>query len=293
MFYFIDDKSITVQFGDGTSASWSKNDKDYQKAVLMCKNANWVAIKALHNPIAGILSGEVKLMSEEELPDIPLTKLIKVLQDKGILNDDIEAVKPFLINCLENPFVDAAEELFEFCKHMDFEITEDGCFLAYKKVRPDLGSLYDKGITQHVIGEVTEVTAFDTDREQTCSKGLHFCAKDYLKHYGPDLNSSDAICIIVKVNPKHVCAIPIDYNGMKGRCTQYITVGVLDPDLKLEDVDIEEAFGFSIVAVNDRIDETYHLMTEYNDPCKVAEMMGIKISTVKRNLRKYNARHQS
>jgi hypothetical protein len=61
----------------------------------------------------------------------------------------------------------------------------------------------------------------DDNRNQTCSRGLHFCAWGYLDSYD---SSSNFRIVEVRINPKHVMAIPIDYNNMKGRCYKYEVV---------------------------------------------------------------------
>jgi hypothetical protein len=137
----------------------------------------------------------------------------------------------------DNPFIDAVTEIYDFIKKLDLEITDDGCFLAYKKVNKDLTSIYD-GKTQHVIGEYTEEKYYDTDRTIACSKGLHFCSKDYLKNYSP-VNTT-TIC--VKVNPKDVVAIPLDHDFEKGRCRKYMTVGIIPENKSITDMDVDNYF---------------------------------------------------
>lgn len=193
----------------------------------------------------------------------------------------------------ENPFIDAVTEIYDYCKAMDFEITEDGCFLAYKNVRSDLGSIYDNGKTKHKIGEYTEEKMYDTNRDNHCSYGLHFCSKEYLKSY------SGAVTIIVKVNPKDVVAIPTDYHFQKGRCRKYMTVGILkDKSAMLSDVNVEQMTDNKVKTVKkepkktyvpeNRILQTAYYMKKFkNNKDKVADKMGISVATVERNMRKY------
>jgi hypothetical protein len=181
---------------------------------------------------------------------------------------------------------------------MDFEITDDGCFLAYKNVRSDLGSIYDNGKTKHVIGEYTEEKMYDTDREHHCSAGLHFCSKGYLQHYPGQTT------IIVKVNPKDVVSIPTDYQFMKGRCRKYMTVGILENrSATLAETDIEKLSNNTVKTVKkeekkttkskSRILQTAQLMKKFkNDKQKVADKMGISVATVERNMRKYRSKQK-
>lgn len=314
MFYFLEPNSITIYFSDGNNAVWKASNSDFNKVVELAKKSEWVAIAAMHNQAKTILQNDVTL-KEDKLVfydkttgtnaeiDISNTnnhlfKFIKLLRTKGVIDEEIIRIKPFLENMFKNPFINAVHEIYDFCTKMDFEITEDGCFLAYKNVNADLSSIYDNGKTKHVIGGYTEVEAYDTDRNQTCSKGLHFCSRNYLKSYPGNTT------IIVKVNPMDVVAIPTDYNFEKGRCRKYMTVGIIGKEDTLQSTDIaylskgtvktvktdtQKAIDDKIVATN-RIEKTAELMKKYkNNTVKVAKEMGIRVSTVKRNMRKYRA----
>ena len=314
MFYFLEPNSITVYFSDGNNAVWKASNPDYRKVVELAKKSEWVAIAAMHNQAKTILQNDVTLKDDKLVfydkttgtnaeidisnSENHLFKFIKLLRTKGVIDEEIIRIKPFLENMFKNPFINAVHEIYDFCTKMDFEITEDGCFLAYKNVNADLSSIYDNGKTKHVIGGYTEVEAYDTDRNQTCSKGLHFCSRNYLKSYPGNTT------IIVKVNPMDVVAIPTDYNFEKGRCRRYMTVGIIGKEDTLQSTDIaylskgtvktvktdtQKAIDNKIVATN-RIEKTAELMKKYkNNVVKVAKEMGIRVSTVKRNMRKYRA----
>lgn len=317
MFYFKDNKQLTVYFADGNSAVWQADNPQFDRVLELCKSNNWIQIEMLHNQAKILMTsdstkvekdGKVSVIKNnksitlEPTEDNNLLNMIALLKKKGVLDDNITPVKPFITNMLENPYIDAVHEIYEYCKNMDFEITEDGCFLAYKKVRDDLGSVYDNGKTKHKIGEYTEVEKFDTDRSRECSYGLHFCSKQYLNSYGGE------VVILVKVNPKDVVSIPKDYNFAKGRCKRYLTVGIIAKDGTLQTTNLEEATGEKIVKTKakakadkklahkeanankgiGRIQETVQNMKIYNnDVNKVASIMNISVETVRRNLRKF------
>ena len=324
MFYFKDDSQITVYFADGNSAVWKSDNPHFEKVAQLCENNQWVPIQMLHNQAKTLLNNKVtiqgnKLVIEADTSD-PVTKpevlhieldtvdtpdpvvaFIKLLKEKGTIDTEIERIKPFLINMFKNPFINAVEEIYEYCLAKDFEITEDGCLLAYKNVHKDFSSIYDGGKTKHAIGQITKVENFDTNRSRECSSGLHFCSKSYLSFYSGD------VTIIVKINPMHICAIPKDYNFSKGRCTQYEMVGVIGKDGTLQTTNLEEATNEKIVKTtskirldkkvsqkkSNRIDETVQNMNIYNnDVNKVAKVMNLNVETVKRNIRKYNQRNR-
>ena len=297
MLYFKDDKQLTVHFANGDVAVWSATNPEMPRILELCKNAQWGEIETLNNINKAIMKSKNVVVEKDTIKidgvtvlntATPIMEFIKVLQKKGVIDSEISRIKPFLENMFENPFIDAVQEIYDYCKAMDFEITDDGCFLAYKNVRSDLGSIFDNGQTKHKIGEYTEVKMYDTERTNTCSKGLHFCSKSYLQHYVGE------VTIIVKINPKDVVSIPVDYNFAKGRCRKYLVVGILnDKDKMLSDVDestLDKSVG-NILRNESRIEETVRLMNKYNDKEQVAEEMGISVSTVERNMRKYRERN--
>lgn len=316
MFYFKTDDQITVYFSDGKVAVWNENDTEYERVYQLCLNNQWVKIQLLHNEAKALLHNTVTI--EKDILTIskngenitvdlnsnttPLMSFIKLLKDNGVIDSEIEHIKPFLINMFKNTYINALHEIYDYCKAMDFEITSDGCFIAYKNVRKDLSSIYDKGKTKHEIGKITRVEAFDTDRNQTCSKGLHFCSKSYLSSYPGD------VTIAVKVNPQHVVSIPMDYNFAKGRCKEYETIGILGRDGTLQTTNIEALTDNKVKIVKTkakeladkkiaknkakhggRINETASLMKIHNNADKVANIMNISVETVKRNMRKARA----
>ena len=314
MFYFADDNAITVYFKDGSAGVWHKNNPNYSRVKKLAKEEDWIAIEVLHNTAKAILNGDVTIEGDtaqietangKTKVDIStsknkLLKFIELLKVKGVIDSRIEEIKPFLKKMLENKFINAVEEIYDFCTKMDFEITKNGNFLAYKNVNKDLSSIHDGGQTKHKIGKYTEVKEFCTDRTQTCAAGLHFCSKGYLSQYSGDTT------IIVEIDPRDVVSIPIDYNNEKGRCRRYKTVGILGEKGSLDTTNIEKMTNGKVQTVKTpekrkadkkkaqhqakiggRIGETVSLMKVHkNDAKKVAEIMNISVETVKRNMRK-------
>lgn len=301
MLYFKDDKQLTVHFANGDVAVWSTTNPNISHILELCKKAKWEEIEILHNLNKSIItSTNIEVIDKEikvngvsiQINNTPILQFISLLHEKGVIDSEITRIKPFLENMFKNPFIDAVQEIYDYCKAMDFEITDDGCFLAYKNVRSDLGSIYDNGATRHKIGEYTEVKMYDTERTHTCSKGLHFCSKSYLDSYPGDTT------IIVKINPMDVVSIPIDYNFAKGRCRRYLTVGILgNKNTKLANVKestLDKSVGTIIRNKESRIYQTARLMKKYNnDTLKVSNKMGISVATVERNMRKYREKTKS
>lgn len=127
----------------------------------------------------------------------------------------------FVDNLYSNPADHAREELYLWLEKADLPITEDGHFLAYKKVDNDLKDIYTHTFDNSP-GQVVTMPggrpAVDPVRDNTCSRGLHFCSKEYLPSYGVDYSSR---VVLVKINPADVVSIPSDYSNTKGRTWKY------------------------------------------------------------------------
>lgn len=134
----------------------------------------------------------------------------------------------FISNLYSNPSKVAVDELFLFIAQSDLPITEDGCFIAYKIVRQDYLDIYT-GTMDNSVGKTLMMprNMVDDNRNNTCSQGLHFCSRNYLRHYGSGSRGADR-CLLVKINPMDVVSIPSDYNNAKGRTWLYEVVGEIE-----------------------------------------------------------------
>jgi hypothetical protein len=155
--------------------------------------------------------------NDKKIPEYEIVKHII----KSIYNNvDVSSYIKFLDNVMKNKKASIRQELFQFLENGDFRIHEDGCFSAYKKITHNWLDIFTETI-DHSIGSKPRMKKedVDDDRTRTCSTGLHFCAWEYLGSYASSRINSRIV--EVKVNPKHVIAIPNDYNNMKGRCYTY------------------------------------------------------------------------
>ena len=135
------------------------------------------------------------------------------------------AIEP-LARCLErlmrNPSYRAREQFGAFLEANRLPITDDGCFMAYKRVSEEFKDLHTNSISNQ-IGTVVSMprSEVDDDPTRTCSAGLHVCGLEYLKEfYGEKL-------VACKVSPEHVVSVPVDYNNSKMRVCQYEVVAEL------------------------------------------------------------------
>ena len=154
----------------------------------------------------------------------PLVDRIVTSVRNGNTAESIQPLVLLLQNISRNKKKDLREELYQFLMAGKMPITKDGCFLAYKKVRSDFKDIYT-GKLDNSPGTLVAMdpSKVNPDRHQTCSVGLHFCARSYLGSYGN--GSGGARVVVVKVNPRFVFAIPTDYGYAKGRASEYFVVG--------------------------------------------------------------------
>jgi hypothetical protein len=141
-------------------------------------------------------------------------------------SQDSTHIQLFLEKLLQNPIYDTISDLFNFVKSNNMPITADGDFLAYKVVNWAYTSANN---TANNIGELIQPVMswenVDSDRNNTCSRGYHFCSWEYITSYFGDLEQikrKKQRILVVKVNPNQVAAIPTDYNESKGRAITYM-----------------------------------------------------------------------
>ena len=159
-----------------------------------------------------------------------LTSRILTMMSEGF---NVDGMCRFMDNLYDNPSKTAVDELYLFLESGNLPITEDGHFLAYKKVRNDYKDIYS-GTFDNSIGAICEMprNMVDDNRNNTCSQGLHFASYSYMSSYGGTGNG-DRI-VIVKINPADVVSIPSDYNNAKGRTWRYEVVNEVTNDGKTE-----------------------------------------------------------
>ena len=134
----------------------------------------------------------------------------------------------FMNNLMNNPSKRATEELYEFLMHRNLPITDDGCFLAYKRVNADWTDLHSHSI-DNSIGQIVKMPRrkVDDNRDMGCSDGLHVGALEYVEGYG-----SGGHVLVVKINPEHVVSVPSDHDCTKVRCCEYEVLSEFKGELK-------------------------------------------------------------
>lgn len=132
---------------------------------------------------------------------------------------DPRYLKNFLLNLRENPEEHCKNDLLAFLQHRGMPITNDGHFIAYKKVTNNFLDCYSKTFDNKP-GARVEVprASVNRNRDQCSSYGLHVGAYEYVAEHYLAGTGKIVKCL---VNPRDVVAVPTDYNSMKLRVCKY------------------------------------------------------------------------
>lgn len=217
-------KFISITIGRDTYNA-DNDHPNFQEALEACIKGNIHRALELINIKKGITSyvnGNIEIKDDRllykgiELRTGLTTRIINAMT----AGEEFKFFLPFLENLMENPSRKAVTRLFDFLVANDIEITEDGHFLAWKYVREDYKDVHT-GTMDNSPGTEVRVNRWEVDENDnvTCSHGLHVCSKSYLQHMG-----SGKRVVKVKVHPKDVVSIPVDYNDAKMRTCGYVVL---------------------------------------------------------------------
>jgi hypothetical protein len=243
--YLIQGKNIVLVL-DNQSHNISRDSHiAYDKIVDAIKAKDWDKVRELVEPKKAIINygnGDIEIKNNviywkgNVFHNSLSTRMIQMFVE----GFPIEPMTAFMNNLMQNPSHRSVTQLYDFLDKNKLPITDDGYFLAFKKVNKDFKDIHS-GTFDNSVGKICEIerNAVNDDPTQTCSTGLHFCSQSYLPNFG---TSTDPV-MIIKINPKDVVSIPVDYDGAKGRCCRYEVVGQLG-------VAVEEAEASFTAPVN-------------------------------------------
>ena len=211
-------------------------DPKWEQVVELLREKDYEGIRSLMNETAdNILSfgngrvtiqdGLVVLDGDNPVEGVMIDRMLAMLE----LELDIEPLALFLVNLYENPDYRAVNEAYGFIEASNLTITSDGHLLAYKRVRENYMDIHS-GTFDNSIGCKPKMdrNKVNPDKDETCSDGLHFCGRDYLPSFGTWGNGYRTM--VVKVNPRDIVSVPVDYKNHKARCCEYEVVGELEND---------------------------------------------------------------
>lgn len=261
MQYIITGNSITL-FVDGKSYNTTKDNAEWDKIKHLLTKVKEEDIDK--DELINLMSPKNKILKYLDSKKIPIviengllkykdyvvkTSLVERIQETVERAGDVQPFLNFIENLFTNPSIQSINELYLFLKYNNLPITDDGHFLAYKKVAVvEEGTKFVDIYTGKVDNSPGEEVYMyrekvDDDRERTCSSGLHVCSKEYLSSYGSN-DPQEATVVVVKVNPRDVVSVPSDYNNAKMRVCRYTVVKELPEyrEKKLPDFYADEDF---------------------------------------------------
>ena len=225
--YLIQGDNVVLVLDNKSHTISRKTHIVFDKVTDAIKAQDWDAVRDLINPKQAIINygkGDIEIKDNviywkgKEFHNALASKMITMFKE----GYPIEPMVNFMANLMNNPSHRSVTQLYGFLEKGQLPITEDGHFLAFKKVRKDFFDIHS-GTFDNSVGQICQVdrNSVDDNPTNTCSSGLHFCAQSYLPHFG---SSGDPV-MILKINPADVVSIPTDYNDAKGRCCKYEVVG--------------------------------------------------------------------
>lgn len=231
--WIITDHSIVVNY-DGQTHQLARTDACAPKLIQALKEKRYKDIPGLVSAgtrLAHASAGMFTVKDGQVLVDgVPAPKVlgrkIEQFAQEGL---PYEPLVKFAKNLQANPSFRAVNELYQFLEKNNHPITENGCFIAYKKVRSDFKDIYS-GTFDNSVGQVVEMkrNLVNENPNETCSFGLHVANWDYAKNqYGAGHDTM----LEVEVNPADVVAVPVDYNQAKMRTCKYTVLSVVEQAL--------------------------------------------------------------
>jgi hypothetical protein len=188
---------------------------DYQLSAQLMKPINM--IRRLGQGFS--VENDVVMHCGEAVDNLVCERIVDAVSN----NQNASHLVNFLVKLRENPSYNSQKELYKFLEVNKLPISDNGDFVAYKRINENWTDCYTGKIDNRVGNLVIMPRqAVDDDSSHTCSSGLHICGFGYLRHF------SGSRLIAVAVNPRDVVSVPHDYNSTKMRCCAYKVLEELD-----------------------------------------------------------------
>lgn len=226
MRYLITPKCISLNY-DGITKAIDIADVRFNKVLEAIKSKNFDAIPNIVDGLKNVLaiSSNASFKVENGMVYIDNTPVTGCISDR-ITEYVKQGLDPSMLvnfwrNLQKNPSKRARDRLFLFLENGNHPFTDDGCFIAYKKVNANMTDNYTGTIDNSVGAKPhKDRSTIDDDPEKTCSEGLHVASWQYAQNY------AGQVLIDVKVNPSHIVSIPVDYQNQKMRVTDYEVIAI-------------------------------------------------------------------
>lgn len=238
---FLMTPNVLVVIRDGQPLSIDKSHKNFAKIKESLETSAWqkaldlidmkTTLTKYSNGRVTVENSVVKL-DDERVSGKLSDRLITCLTEGN--SESLDALASFMQKCDENPDFRVVSRIFDFIDHTSLRLDKDGFILTYKVVR---NTYMDKHSNSMDNSPGTTVTMkrnkVNPKDEETCSTGLHVCARGYLKSFG-NISGGDRV-VLCKVHPKDFVSIPTDYNNMKARVCEYTVLKDITENFASED----------------------------------------------------------
>lgn len=199
------------------------------------------------------------------MPDM-LARRVLFFMENGL---PMEPLVRFWRRLKQNPNEGSRQQLYAFLDKHNHPITDQGYFLAYKRVSENSdGDLWDswtydrgRGTFRNNPGDTPQMDREDVvyNPHKTCAQGLHVAAWDYAEgFYGG--NGNNLVLIEVLVDPADVVSVPKHHNMAKMRTCRYKV-------LRRTKENITKDIGY--LSLEDEVDQDFYgedyMGTEFED----------------------------
>tara|TARA_R100001244_G_scaffold25113_4_gene25676 strand:- start:113630 stop:114712 length:1083 start_codon:yes stop_codon:yes gene_type:complete len=196
--------------------------QQFDKAATLADRASMVAETTKGK---FVVRNGVIVIDGELIPRVLSNRLLQFVEH----HLDTSALENFWDNLKENPSEESKKDLFLFLEKNHIPLTEDGCFIGYKKVNDDFTDCHT-GSIDNTPGIVVRMPRdkVSADRTVHCGPGLHVADFSYA-----DKAMGTGVMLKVKVHPKDVVSVPNDHNAKKMRVCRYQSLEVYGDDVEI------------------------------------------------------------
>jgi hypothetical protein len=135
------------------------------------------------------------------------------------------------VSAVSSKYRHSVEDLMRFMEKGDLPIADDGSIIIYKILNKSGNHFVDcyTGKVPQKVGSYVcmDKSLIDHDRRIECSSGLHVARRSYLSSF------SGNSCVIAKVNPEDVIAVPLGTPNKMRVCGYHIIFQLSDEAFKL------------------------------------------------------------
>lgn len=180
----VKDKYLQVTI-DGHPFALDSTHPTFARLKKALQAKDWKAVpklvsiaKSLFDASKGnvVIKGGVCYYKGTKVDDSLTQRMVDMIKDKK----EVTHMLLFMDDLYQNPEPLAIAEFFDWLRHNDLPITDDGCFMAYKSVDSNFKDQHTHKIDNSP-GQVIWMprAAADTNYRTQCSYGFHICSKQY------------------------------------------------------------------------------------------------------------------